>query len=188
LSSHIKALEEKLSQSVQIESNLNTQLSNYQKDFDAQLKTISKATMSYCSQLLCRHSRASFVSKTAIAGQEVVLSITLMDRPGNPWGSGDENAMLGLDIMIEARLIGAETYSMVVSRINTNTFTAVCTPTLSGEYTARVLISGLNLEDNSAENVVVCSGVTVASKCAVTTNSDYPKEGSDMWVIRYSHL
>jgi hypothetical protein len=104
-----------------------------------------------------------------------------MDRPGNPWGSGDENAMLGLDIMIEARLIGAETYSMVVSRINTNTFTAVCTPTLSGEYTARVLISGLNLEDN-------CSGVTVASKCAVTTNSDYPKEGSDMWVIRYSHL
>ncbi len=123
------------------------------------------------------------MSKVAIAGQEVVLSINLMDKPGTPWGSGDENAMLGLVILIEAKLIGAETCSMTVSRINTNTFTAVCIPTIAGEYMASVLISGLNLEDNLSENVVVSSGVTVASKCVVTTNSDYPTEGSNMCVI-----
>jgi hypothetical protein len=188
LRNNIKILEEKISDGAQIESNLSQKLSSCQRDFDSQLKIISKATMSYCSQLLCRHSRALFVSKATVAGQDVVLSITLMDRPGTPWGADDENAMLGLEVIIEAKLIGAETCSMTVSRINTNTFTAVCTPTVAGEYMANVLISGLNLEDKFAENVVVSSGATVASKCSVTTNSDYPIEGIDTCVVFSSSL
>jgi hypothetical protein len=176
-------LQKKLSDCARIESDLKQQLSSYQQDFQAQLKTISKVTMSYCSQLLCRHSRASFVSTTATAGQDVVLSITLMDQPTIPWGSGDESAMLGLDIVIEAKLVGAQTCLMDVSRINTNTFTAVCKPTVAAEYMANVLISGLNLEDKFTGNVVVRPGVTVPSKCVITTNSDYPIEGSDTYVM-----
>jgi hypothetical protein len=183
LSREIKTLEEKLSDGARIESNLKQQLSSYQQDFQAQLQTISKVTMSYCSQLLCRHSRATFVSSTATAGQEVVLSIALMDQPTIPWGSGDESAMLGLDIVIEAKLLGAQTCLMTVSRINTNTFTAVCKPTIAGEYMASVLISGLNLEDKFTGNVVVRPGATVPSKCAITTNSDFPVEGSDKCVF-----
>lgn len=183
LNRQIKTLEERLSSSVDIETNLKQQISNFQKDFEAQLKTISKVTMSYCSQLLCRHSRASFVSKTVTAGQDIVLSITLMDQPTVPWGSGDESALLGLNIEIVATLVGVETCLMTVSRINTNTFTAVCKPTISGDYMANVLIGGLNLEDTFTGNVTVCAGATVPSKCVVTTNSDYPAEGSDTCVV-----
>ncbi len=179
LNSQIKTLEARLSSYIDTESNLKQQISNHHKDFEAQLKTISQVTMSYCSQLLCRHSRASFVSKTVTAGQDVVLSVTLMDQPAVPWGSGDESALLGLNIEIMATLVGVETCLMKVSRNNTNTFTAVCKPTIAGEYMANVLIGGLNLEDAFTGNVTICSGATVPSKCVVTTNSDYPAEGSD---------
>jgi hypothetical protein len=187
LSSEVRSLELKLSDGARIESSLKQQLSSHQKDFQAQLKTISKVTMSYCSQLLCRHSRASFVSATATAGQDVVLSITLMDQPNVPWGSGDESAILGLDIAVEAKLVGVQTCLMTVSRINTNTFTAVCKPSISGEYMASVLISGLNLEDKFTGNVVVRPGATIPSKCAITTNSDYPIEGSDTCVFCFTN-
>ena len=182
MSSQVKLLELRLSDVSHIETQLKQQISDIQRNFEAQMKTISKVTMSYCSQLLCRHSRANFVSKTVTAGQDVVITLTLMDQPTIPWGSGAENAMLGLDIVIEAKLLGAETCLMSVSRINTNTFTAVCKPAVSGEYMSLVLISGLALEDKSIGHVVVSPGATVASKCAITTNSDYPREGSDTCV------
>lgn len=176
-------MEQRISESSHIESHLKQQIADIQRNFEAQMKTVSKVTMSYCSQLLCRHSRASFVSKMVTAGQDVVITLSLMDQPSVPWGSGTENAMLGLDIVIEAKLIGAEPCLMAISRVNTNTFTAVCKPSVAGEYMAQVLISGLNMEDKSIGNVVVTPGATVASKCVVTTNSDYPREGADTCVI-----
>lgn len=183
LRNQITLLEQRLSDAAHSESVLKQQLSGHQKDFEAQLKTISKVTMSYCSQLLCRHSIASFVSKSVSAGQDVVLSVTLMDHPATPWGSGEGDAILGLDISIDAKLIGADTYLMRVSRINTNTFTAVCKPIIAGEYMANVTISGLNVEDKSTGNVAVVAGATVPSKCVVTTNSEFPLEGSDTCVF-----